>query len=55
MVVKAALMIALADDEFAREEQELVHGIARAIGLSDAEFSAVLSEVKESQEAGAEG
>lgn len=54
MVVKAALMIALADGDFAREEQELVHGIARAVGLSDAEFSAVLSEVKESQEAEAQ-
>lgn len=51
MVVKAALMIALADGEFAREEQELVHGIARAVGLGEAEFRAVLEEMKESQKA----
>lgn len=52
MVAKAALLVALADGEFAQEERDLVHGIARAIGLSDDEFGAVVSEVKRQAEAG---
>lgn len=44
-VVKAALMVALADGDFAPEEQTLVHGIARAVGLSDEGFRAVVAEL----------
>jgi tellurite resistance protein len=52
MAVKAALLVALADGDFAQEEQHLVHGIARAVGLDDEGFRAVVAEVSAAQEAG---
>ena len=48
-VVKAAVMVALADGQFAKEEQHLVHGIARAIGMTDDDFSALLRELTTAQ------
>ena len=51
MVVKAALVVALADGAFAQEEQQLVHGIARSIGLDDEGFRAVVAEVTAAEEA----
>ncbi len=55
MAVRAALLVALADGDFAKEEQHLVHGIARAVGLDDDGFRAVVAEVSAADSHGAEG
>lgn len=44
-VVRAALRVALADGSFDQEEQHLVHGIARAVGLEDEQLRQVIAEV----------
>ena len=50
MVVKAALLVALADGDFAPQEQQLVHGISRVIGLTDDEFRQVLADVMQAHD-----
>ncbi|MEM7416685.1 MAG: TerB family tellurite resistance protein [Gemmatimonadota bacterium] len=44
-VVQAALRVALADGSFGQEEQHLVHGIARAVGLEDGQLRELIAEV----------
>jgi tellurite resistance protein len=44
MVVRAALLVAVADGDFAPEEQQLVQKIARAVGLSDEAFKLLVEE-----------
>ncbi len=45
LVVKAALMVALADGEFAAEEQALMNKIVRAVQLKPAHYRGLLAEL----------
>lgn len=47
LVMKAILLIALSDGDFAEEEQELANNIGKALGMSNAHMKGIFAEVLE--------
>ena len=45
LVMKAVLLIALSDGDFAQEEQDLANGIGKALGMSNAHMKGIFAEI----------